>query len=276
MIDGCRLSGATLSVYRHSDPGSLEGLLASAPQPAGAGARAIVTEGVFSIEGDLLDLPVFHALARRFHCRLIVDEACSLGQIGIDGRGLEAHFGMPGAIDAHTGTLSKALGSSGGYVACGADDASRLRFQRGASFSTGVSAFNAFLALQGAQLLREQGRALKARLDRNLAVWREGWDALGFDIARSPTAIVPIPCTRPEAVAALFRRALALGMYALPVSAPWSPRVNALRTSITAAHDPDRLRDILTRFATPAAPRRQRAVARKPAPGGQRHPLPGL
>lgn len=261
LIDGCRLSGAAISVYRHNDADSLERLLAGAPRPARA--RAIVTEGVFSIEGDLLDLPAIHALARRFQCRLIVDEACALGQVGADGRGVDAHFGMPGAIDVHTGTLGKALGSSGGYVACSADDAARLRFQRGGSFSTSLSPLNAFAALQGALLLRERGRALKARLDRNIAVWRKGWEALGYDVAHTPTAIVPLACARPEAVAALFRRALAVGVYALPVSAPWSPRVNALRTSVTAAHDPERLRDILARFAAPDPPRRRHVVDRR-------------
>lgn len=263
LIDGCRLSGAAISVYRHNDADSLEQLLASAPR---ARARAIVTEGVFSIEGDLLDLPAIHALARRFQCRLIVDEACALGQVGVDGHGVDAHFGMPGAIDVHTGSLGKALGSSGGYVACCADDAARLRFQRGASFSTSLSPLNAFVALQGTQLLRERERALKARLDRNITVWRKGWEALGYDFAHAPTAIVPLACARPEAVATLFRRALALGVYALPVSAPWSPRVNALRTSVTAAHDPERLRDILARFAAPD-PQRRRHFAGKRLPG---------
>lgn len=269
LIDGCRLSGAAVCVYRHNDAGSLERLLAGAARPTGA--RAIVTEGVFSIEGDHLDLPAIHALARRFECRLIVDEACSLGQLGADGRGVEAHFGLPGAIDVHTGSLAKALGSSGGYVACGADDAARLRFQRGASFSTSLSPLSAFVALQAAQRLRRRGRALKARLDRNIAVWREGWQALGYDTARDATAIVPLACARPDAVAALFRRALALGVYALPVSAPWSPRVNALRTSVTAAHDPERLREILARFAAPDPPP-QRDFAGRRSHSGRRHP----
>ncbi len=252
LVDGCRLSGARISIYRHNDADSLEQLLSKTSRSR-AGTHAIVTEGVFSIEGDLLDLPAFHAIARRFECLLIVDEACSLGQIGVDGSGVETHFGLQGSIDVRTGTLAKALGSTGGYATCHAEHASRLRFQRGASFSTSLSPLNAFIALQGAQLMRTEGRALKKRLDHNSAVWRDGLNALGFDTAQSSAAIVPIMCADPDAVASLFRRALELGVYALPVSRPWSRRVNALRTSVTAEHEPDRLREIITRFRSDAA-----------------------
>lgn len=251
LVDGCRLSGARITTYRHNDAGDLESLLSGTP-PSGTGTRAIVTEGVFSIEGDVLDLPAIHAIARRFECMLIVDESCSLGLLGVDGSGVESHFGLPGAIDIRTGTLAKALGSTGGYVTCRADDMARLRFHRGASFSTSLSALNAFIALQAAQLLKLEGRALKARLDGNASLWRDGLNALGFDTARSSTAIVPILCADPDAVAILFRRAVSLGVYALPVSPPWSRRVNALRTSVTAAHAPDRLRGIIGRFAAGA------------------------
>lgn len=251
LVDGCRLSGARITTYRHNDAGDLERLLSGTPR-SGTGARAIVTEGVFSIEGDVLDLPAIHAIARRFECLLIVDESCSLGLLGANASGVESHFGLPGSIDIRTGTLAKALGSTGGYVTCRADDMARLRFHRAASFSTSLSPLNAFIALQAAQLLRLEGGALKARLDRNAALWREGLTTLGFDTARSSTAIVPILCADPEAVATLFRRAVGLGVYALPVSPPWSRRVNALRTSVTAAHTPDRLQEIIGRFTTDA------------------------
>ncbi|MGF6256916.1 aminotransferase class I/II-fold pyridoxal phosphate-dependent enzyme [Ensifer sp. LBL] len=252
IVDGCRLSGARITTYRHNDASNLESLLSATPR-SGTERRAIVTEGVFSIEGDVLDLPAIHAIARRFDCLLIVDEGCSLGLLGIDGAGVESHFGLPGSIDIRTGTLAKAIGSTGGYVTCRLADMARLRFHRAASFSTSLSPLNAFIALQGARLLRLEGRALKARLDRNAALWREGLNALGFDTARSATAIVPLLCAGPDDVAALFQRALRLGVYALPVSSPWSRRVNGLRTSVTAAHRPDRLREIIGRFAADAS-----------------------
>lgn len=248
LIDGCLLSGAKISVYRHNDIGDLESQLSSTPCSPKA-IRAIVTEGVFSIEGDILELPAIHELARRFDCRLIVDEACSLGQLGIDGSGVESHFGLPGSIDIRTGTLAKALASTGGYVTCRAEDLLRLRFQRGASFSTSLSPLNAFIALQGAKLLQKEGGVLKAQLDRNAGLWRDSLNALGFDTGRSSTAIIPIMCADAGAVRALFQRALELGVYTLPISSAWSKRVYAVRTSVTSAHAPDRLRDIITRFS---------------------------
>jgi 7-keto-8-aminopelargonate synthetase-like enzyme/non-ribosomal peptide synthetase component F len=247
LIDGCRLSGAKISVYRHNDSGDLESLLSCTSRTPNA-VWAIVTEGVFSIEGDILDLPSVHALARRFDCQLIVDEACSLGLLGVDGSGVEAHFGMPGVIDIRTGTMAKALASTGGYVTCRTEDLMRLRFQRGASFSTSLSALNAFIALQGAKRLRQDGHTMKANLDRNATLWREGLNALGFDTGRSTTAIVPILCADSVAVTALFQRALGLGVYALPITPLWSKRVHAVRTSVTSAHEPERLRDIVARF----------------------------
>ncbi|HAK6771609.1 TPA: aminotransferase class I/II-fold pyridoxal phosphate-dependent enzyme [Salmonella enterica] len=247
LIDGCRLSGAKISVYRHNDGGDLESLLSDTPRAPNA-VWAIVTEGVFSIEGDVLDLPSVHALARRFDCRLIVDEACSLGLLGVDGSGVETHFGLPGAVDIRTGTMAKALASTGGYVTCNSGDLMRLRFQRGASFSTSLSALNAFIALQSAKRLRQDGRALKVSLDRNVTLWREGLNALGFDTGRSSTAIVPILCADSGAAMALFQRSLDLGIYTLLISPLWSKQVHAVRTSVTSAHEPERLRNIVARF----------------------------
>lgn len=250
IVDGCRLSGAAMSVYRHNDADSLEQLLRTARPPSAAGRRLILTEGVFSLEGDLLDLPAVLSIAQRHGCLLLVDEACSLGQMGVSGRGIEEHFGLPGSIDVRTGTLAKALGANGGYVACSAGIARRLRFQRGASLSTSLSPLNAFIAWQGTQILRSEGAALTARLARNAAVWREALTSIGFRIGRSTTAIVPIMCADDDGVAELFQQALDREIYALPVSWPWSTRIHALRSSVTAAHDADRLREIAGRFAS--------------------------
>lgn len=250
IVDGCRLSGAAMSVYRHNDADSLEQLLRTARPSSAAGTRLILTEGVFSLEGDLLDLPAVVAIARRYGCLLLVDEACSLGQMGVSGRGIEEHFGLPGSIDVRTGTLAKALGTNGGYVACSSAIAQRLRFQRGASLSTSLSPLNAFIAWQGTAILRSEGAALTARLARNAAVWRAALTSIGFRIGRSSTAIVPIMCDDDDGVAELFQQAIDREIYALPVSWPWSTRMHALRSSVTAAHDADRLREIAGRFAS--------------------------
>lgn len=155
---------------------------------------------------------------------------------------------MPGAIDIRTGTMAKALALTGGYVTRRSGDLMHLWFQRGASLSTSLSALNAFIALQSAKRLRQDGRALKVSLDRNVTLWREGLNALGFDTGRSSTAIVPILCADSGAAMALFQRALDLGIYTLLISPLRSKQMHAVRTSVTSAHEPERLRSIVARF----------------------------
>ena len=244
ILDGCLLSGARIHVFQHNDARDLESFLAQADGKH----KLIVSEGVFSIEGDILDLPSIHNLAAQYGCILMVDEACSIGQLGRTGRGVEEYFDLPGSIDVRVGTLSKALCSDGGYAACDATFAGRLRFQRGATFSTAVSVLQAFIAGEAARILRLEGRHLISNLTRNAETWRRCLTAAGFKIGASATAIVPIHFADEHRLSQAYHQALSAGVYCLPTGRPWSTETCALRTSVTAAHDTQQLKDVAARL----------------------------
>lgn len=245
IIDGCILSGADIHVYAHNDAADLELSLRQATQGS---RKLIITEGVFSVDGDILDLPSVRALAQQYGCRLLVDDACAVGQIGRTGRGTAEHFGLPDAIDVTVGTLAKTLCASGGYVACDRETADRLRLKRGETFSTAIPPLQAFIAAEAARLLRTEGSSLTARLARNAAIWRDSLVTAGFDIGTSATAITPLRYEDEGRMRRAFLHALDVGVYCLPAGRAWSATGFALRTSVTAAHDPRRLGDIAARL----------------------------
>jgi 7-keto-8-aminopelargonate synthetase-like enzyme/non-ribosomal peptide synthetase component F len=244
ITDGCILSRARIYPFNHNDPGDLRSLL----ERAGGARRLIVSEGVFSIEGDIIRLPAIHALAEQYDCLLMVDEACSIGQVGAAGRGVEEHFGLPGVIDVRVGTLAKAMCADGGYAVCNEHLAAYLRFQRGAAFSSALSPLQAIIAAEAASILRHQGRALVSRLTHNAQTWRRCLTEAGLDIGASTTAIVPIHLGDEQELTRAYQRALSADVFCLPVGRPWSSDICALRTSVTAAHDAQQLEAVAARL----------------------------
>ncbi|SEG84510.1 amino acid adenylation domain-containing protein [Actinacidiphila yanglinensis] len=249
VLDGCVLSGAVLHVYRHQDVEDLAAQLkAHAPGPG----SVITAEALSGSTGGIADLPGLASCARDFGCTLYVDEASSLGQIGPTGRGIEEHFGMTGCIDVRVGSLGKALASSGGFVTCGGRLAERLRGDRGAVFSTPISPIGAFVAAEAAATLLRDGAGLVGRLRRNGDRWREALHAEGFGTGASAAAIVPLGAGGDDAADRWFSAALDAGLLTVPLSGTWGTGIGALRTAVTAAHDPD---------GFPALARRLRAAA---------------
>lgn len=234
LLEGARLSGARLHVFRHNDTDHLKYLVASTV--VGPGRRVITTEGLFSVEGDLPDLEGIAGISDRYDCVVVVDEACSVGQVGHSGRGLGEHFADAAhCIDVRTGTLAKALGSSGGYVAGPAALVDELRRTGGAAFSTGLAPISAFVAAKAVRgmLSDEAGRVHEMR--RRARRWRELLCAEGLDTGRAQAGIVPIAV--PEGDVTRAHAALVgEGSYAMPLRPPWSA-TPALRTSITVDHD---------------------------------------
>jgi amino acid adenylation domain-containing protein len=247
IVDGCLLSGAQMHVFRHNDATYLASMLEDLGDSAGR--KIVITEGVFSVEGDIADLPALSTVARRHDCLLIVDEACSLGQIGPHGRGVEEHFELHNVVHLCIGTLAKALGSSGGYATGSRELIDRLRFERAAVFSTGLPPIHAFLAHRSAQELLSNGAALVSRLRLNAETWRAGLTNAGLCTGNSRTAIIPIMCGSAAEVDRCHTAMLNAGVFAIPVSYPWSSTINAVRTSVTTSHDSDDLLRLAIRVA---------------------------
>lgn len=261
IVDGCRLSGATFRRFGHNDMEDLRRRLRAVP----AGGRAlVVVDAVYSMEGDVAPLPALHALCREYGARLMVDEAHSLGVLGANGRGIEEHFGLPGAIDVKMGTLSKAIPSNGGYVAADAETITLLKHAaRGFVFSAALSPPAAAAAFAALGILEAEGAARCRRLARNAERFRAGLGELGYDTGASTTPIVPV-LTGPEDAAYRLSRALReRGVLVLPVVFPAVPHGRArLRASVTAAHGAAEIDAALAAFGAAG-----RALGLAPAAG---------
>ncbi|WP_146251041.1 aminotransferase class I/II-fold pyridoxal phosphate-dependent enzyme [Nocardia tenerifensis] len=246
LLDGCLLSGAAVHIYRHNDPDDLRGQLRAFPVD---GRRVIVCEAIFGVGGDIADLPALAACAREENALLFVDEASSVGQLGPGGRGIEAHYGMPGCIDIRVGSLAKAFVGGGGFVTSTAEFAEGLQRHRGATFSTVISPMAAALGAESVELLLREGDELVGRLAANRATWTTALHAAGFDTGVSATAIVPLLFPAVEDTARWFHAALDAGVFLLPLSGAWSSRPGgALRSTVTAAHEPEVLLDVADRL----------------------------
>jgi glycine C-acetyltransferase len=234
IVDGCLLSGAEFVRFRHNDMADLERCLRQARPEA---AKLVVVDAVFSMDGDIINLPRVTALCRAYGAWLMVDEAHSIGVLGATGRGLEEHFGLSGVIDLKMGTLSKTIPSVGGYLAGRAD---MIELFRHAS-----RAFIFSAALPPAQVAAAQAafEVIQAEPERVAAVqakaryFRDSLRALGFDTLNTDTAIVPVVCGPDERAYIMVRECQQQGVFALPVVSPAVPEGLArLRTTVTAAH----------------------------------------
>lgn len=238
IVDGCMLSGARFLRYGHNRMDELERLLASLPPGAG---KLVVADAVFSMDGDILDLPSAARLCRKYGAWLMVDEAHALGVLGERGRGIEEHFGLD-AIDVKMGTLSKAIPSVGGYLAGSRELIGLFRHaSRPYIFSAALPPAQAAAALAALQVLVEEPERV-ARLRENAARFSSALRREGFDTMRSETAIVPILCGEDELAYEMVRRCQERGLFVLPVVSPAVPQGTArLRATVTAAHSPEQI-----------------------------------
>lgn len=241
IVDGCRLARAETVVYDHADLDAL----AAALRRAGGRRSLIVTDAVFSMDGDLAPLEGIVELARRHGARIVVDEAHATGVVGPGGRGLVAELGLEREVDVVVGTLGKALGSYGAFAACTRQMAAYLLNRaRTAIFSTALPPPSAGAALEALRLVRE-GPALVQRLHANARTLRNALAAQGLRIGSGhPTMpIVPLVVGDPHAAMALCEAALAGGVFAQAIRPPTvAPGTSRLRLVATAAHEPADLR----------------------------------
>lgn len=250
IIDSIRQVGKTTekAIYRHND---LDDLEAKLKQFHGKECRWVVTDGVFSMEGDVGPLPQLVQLCRQYEAMLVVDDSHGVGVLGAGGRGTAEHFGLHGQIDMLTGTLGKALGgAAGGYVAASQAAIEVLEQRsRPSLFSNALPPTVAMSARRAIEIVeREPSRV--ARLHANVRTMREGLRRLGFRCPDSPTAILPIMVGEAADAIAKSRRLLELGVLVIGFGYPVVPKGEArLRVQVSAALQPEHLERALDAFA---------------------------
>ena len=246
IIDGIRLAvsikkGLLRGVYRHNDPVSLrEKLTEARANSSMTGTIWVVTDGVFSMEGDIADLPAIRRLCDEFGALLVMDDSHGTGVMGQTGRGTHEHWGMAATqIDYFTGTLGKALGgAAGGYIA-GSRAAIDLLIQRGRPtlFSNALPCSVACSADKAIEVLMREPQRVK-KLRANVEYAREGILQTGFSVLTSPTAICPIIVHDTAKAIAMSRQLLDLGVFVIGFGYPVVPEGHArLRVQISAAHE---------------------------------------
>ena len=248
LIDGCRGAKAKRLVYKHSDMKDLEAKLA---EVKGARRLFVVTDGVFSMEGDIARLPDIVALARKYNAAIILDDSHGTGVMGKHGRGTHEHHNVMGRVDIITGTLGKALGGASGGYTSGRKEIIELLRQRSRPylFSNSVAPMIVATSLKVLELLSES-TALRDKLEANTKFFREGMSKLGFNIVPGSHPITPI-MLGDAALAARFADAmLAKGVYVIGFSYPVVPKGKArIRTQISAAHSQEDLAFAIQAFA---------------------------
>ncbi|MDH3999026.1 MAG: 8-amino-7-oxononanoate synthase [Desulfuromonadales bacterium] len=240
IIDGCRLSQARVVVYPHNDLAALEQLLIE-EQPKRKGRWLIVTDGVFSMDGDLAHLPQLCDLKERFDALLMVDDAHGAGVLGATGRGSGERLGCLDRIDLHMGTLGKALGCAGAYLAAPAVVIDTLiNRSRSFIFSTSLPPGVPAAATAALNLVdSDEGAALRRRLDSNRALLSGLLNEQGLDTLGSPSQIIPILTKEPEITMTLTAKLLEDGIFLQGVRPPTVPvGLCRLRATVMATHEP--------------------------------------
>jgi glycine C-acetyltransferase len=239
IIDGCRLSRATIKVFKHKETENWPG------------HKLLITDGVFSMDGDIAPLPALCGLAEKFNCIMMVDDAHSSGVLGRNGRGTVDHLGCHGRVHIQVGTLSKAIGAMGGYV-CGSRALVDFLYRRARPFlySTGHPP-SVVATCQAAFTLLDSpvGEKLIKKLWSNTRFFQRRLKKLGFSIGASQTPITPIHVGEAAKAFEFSRRLYDAGVYAPPVGFPTVPEGKArLRAIVTATHkraDLDRASEII-------------------------------
>lgn len=248
IIDGCRLSGAKIVAYEHNSAESLEATILANQE--GYNRRLVVTDGVFSMDGDIAPLDLIAAVAKQYGAIMMVDDAHGEGVVGRGGRGIVDHFGLHGVVDIEVGTLSKAFGVMGGFVA---GSASLVRWikQRGRPFlfSSALTVPDAAACLAAVDIL-EESTELVDRLWANAHYFKEGMNELGFDLGASQTPITPVILGEAPLAQQMSRRLFAENIFATAIAFPTVPRGTArIRVMPSAAHSTEDLDFALGVFA---------------------------
>ena len=246
IIDGARLSRATIKVFPHRDVDAARQIIAALPRPQ---RTLLITDGVFSMDGDLGALPELCAVADEYGCIMMVDDAHASGVFGRAGRGTVDHFAMHGRVDVQVGTLSKALGALGGYVA---GSTSLIQFlhrrARPFLFSTSHPPSVAATCIAALDVLESEPQWME-RLWSNTRFFKAGLQALGFDTGVSESPITPVIVGDGARAMTLSDRLFDAGVFAQGIGFPTVPQGKArVRTIVTATHTEAELQFALDAF----------------------------
>jgi len=239
IVDGCLMSGAEFRRFRHNEMDHLEGLLKNAPADV---AKLVIADSVFSMDGDIIDLPRMVALCKQYNAWLMIDEAHSVGVLGEKGTGIEEYYNLYGAIDIKMGTLSKTIPSVGGYVAASKDIITYLRHSsRAYIFSAALPPAQAAAANEAFKVILDEPERI-VKLNLNTKQFIGGLKSMGFDTMLTETAIVPVLCGDDQTAFEMTREAQHQDVFVLPVVSPAVPEGLArLRATVTAAHEPSEI-----------------------------------
>jgi glycine C-acetyltransferase len=246
IIDGCRLSRARVVRYAHTDVQDLEKQIKDVTEYR---RRMIISDGVFSMDGDIAPLDKLAELAERYDIILMVDDAHGEGVLGHGGRGIVDHFGLHGRVDVEVGTMSKAFGVVGGMVAGRAEIVEWLR-QRGRPFlfSSAMTVPDTAACLEAVNML-EESTELIDRLWSNARSFRKGLEEMGFDTGQSETPIVPVMLGDAPLAQQFSQRLFEDGVFAMAIGFPTVPRGKArIRVMNSAAHTPQDIELALETF----------------------------
>lgn len=245
IIDGARLSGAKIKVFRHGDMQHLEELL----QGENAGRVLVITDGVFSMDGDVADLPKIVELCEKYGALSMVDDAHGEGVLGTGGRGIVDHFGLHGRCDIEIGTFSKAIGTVGGFIAGSSVLIQYLKQKaRPFLFSSALPAADVAATLEAIRILSESTE-LVDRLWENGRFFKEGMKNLGFDTGNSATPITPIMLGEADIARKFSAKLFEKGIFAMAIGFPTVPKGKArIRVMISASHQKSDLEFALEQF----------------------------
>ncbi len=245
IIDGCRLSFSEIKKFRHNDMDDLERLL----RQYNDRGKLIVVDGVFSMEGDIVNLPEVIELARKYNARVMVDDAHGIGVLGKTGRGTAEHFGLEDEVDLIMGTYSKSLASIGGFIAASEEVIHYIKhFARSLIFSASPPPAS-IASVSAAVDIIENEPERRERLWKNTRKMLEGFKALGFDTGDSETPIIPIIVGDDMKAFRMARMLHDRGIFANVAVSPAVPNGRALiRTSYMATHTDEQLDRVLEAF----------------------------
>lgn len=246
IIDACRLSYGDVYKYKHNDMADLKKQLSSIGNDVG---KMIVVDGVFSMEGDLANLPDIVELAKKYNAQIMVDDAHGIGVLGKNGRGTAEHFGVEDEIDLIMGTFSKSFASLGGMVAGNKKVISYIKhFARSLIFSASITPASVATVLATLDIIQKEPER-RERLWEITDKMKSGYQSMGYDTGPTETPIIPVYIRNDELAFMLWRLLRENGIFTNPVVYPAVPKGEALiRTSYSATHSDEELDTVLGVF----------------------------